>query len=195
VVRELRIYFEGHNSLIRGFRTFLFSEIRRRSAGWKIHPPIATRGTPIDDYRIALRTHPDAVNILLLDAEQAHTPEPGRSEQLRGLPEDRIYWMISCMEAWFLADPQTLQKYYGSGFRKKSLPGNSRVEEIPKADVMDGLSAATKDTIKRRYHKTIHAPDLLESISADHVRRAAPECERLFVALEKLLVEEPQARG
>src|ERR1017187_7760379 len=44
----------------------------------------------------------------------------------------------------------------------------------------DALKAATKDTTKGKYHKTKHVPALLQSIKPALVRKAAPNCERLF---------------
>ncbi len=52
-----------------------------------------------------------------------------------------------------------------------------------KDDVLNGLEEATRDTKKGKYHKTRHAPDLLERMDAAKVRAAAA-CNRLFVALE-----------
>ena len=61
------------------------------------------------------------------------------------------------------------------------------VEEITKQDLIDGRRAATKDTTKGKYHKTKHAPALLQSIKPALVRNAAPNCERLFkVVLDRL---------
>jgi hypothetical protein len=54
-------------------------------------------------------------------------------------------------------------------------------------DLIEGLNAATKHTTKGKYHKTKHAPALLESIRPALVRKAAPNCERFFrIVLEKL---------
>ncbi len=93
------------------------------------------------------------------------------------------------MEAWFLADPESLSKYYRNGFRKDSLVGNPQVEQIPKADVYEKLKAATRGTQKREYHKTGHAPDLLARIDPELVKAAAPHCKRLFNALLTKLAE------
>ena len=53
--------------------------------------------------------------------------------------------------------------------------------------LIDGLKAATKDTPKGPYHKTRHAPALLQSIQPALVRKAVPNCEPLFtLVLERL---------
>jgi hypothetical protein len=46
--------------------------------------------------------------------------------------------------------------------------------------VLDSLKQATRQTQKGRYHKTQHAPRILESLDPTKVRRAAPNCDRLF---------------
>jgi len=88
-----------------------------------------------------------------------------------------------------LADKDKLQESYGRDLLRARLPANPRVEEIPKADVLKGLTEATRDTQKGEYHKTKHAPDLLQLIRADRVRAAAPNCQRLFERLRGALNE------
>ena len=91
------------------------------------------------------------------------------------------------MESWFHADKDALEGYYKGGFRKDALKANPNVKEIPKQDLIEGLRAATKDTTKEKYHKTRHAPALLQAIKPALARKAAPNCERLFKAvLDKL---------
>ena len=97
--------------------------------------------------------------------------------------------MVQMMEAWFHADPDALAKFYGTGFNKGALPGNSgklNVESIAKKDLETGLSAATRKTAKGDYfrHKTAHGPELLARINPNLVRKAAPNCQRLFNQLE-----------
>jgi hypothetical protein len=89
---EIRIYFEGHKNLRRGFAVF-FSEIRDRGAKNRCNVEfIATGGTPDQDFSIAMRTHPKAWNILLRDSEGSYHPGvPGsdsifRREVPRGNP-------------------------------------------------------------------------------------------------------------
>ena len=96
--------------------------------------------------------------------------------------------MIEIMESWFLADREQLAQYFGDFFRLDSLPGSSRsVESIPKRDVLRGMDAATKGCGKGKDEYTIgkarHAGELLARIDRDKVRRASPECNRLFQAL------------
>jgi hypothetical protein len=183
VVTEFRIYFEGDKALRSGFNRFLSQLIesaRTNKVGFQL---IAGKATAKDDYRTAQRVHPNANNILLLDSEG---PDPPR--------EDYVFWMVQLMEAWFLADPEALASYYGDGFVRNALKTNPQVEEIPKADVLECLQQATRNTQKRRYHKTAHAPQILERIDPEKVRKAAPECERLFFEILSEL-ENSSAQG
>ena len=94
---------------------------------------------------------------------------------------------MELMESWFLADRQNLKEFYKKDFHEGSLPPNPKVEEIRKADVVEGLKNATRDTTKGPYHKTKHAPTLLEKIDPGKVQKAAPQCRRLFDVLTRLL--------
>ena len=69
--------------------------------------------------------------------------------------------------------------------QESALKKNPRVEEISRKDLEDGLKAATKDTQKGNYYdrKTEHGPKLLASIRPELVRKAAPNCRRLFEAV------------
>lgn len=189
---EIRIYFEGHESLRQGFCAF-FKEIYdlARARRWRVEL-IATHGTPAEDFAIANRTHRDAWNILLLDSESPDSGELTASliarEGWDASHKDSIFWMVQMMEAWFHADKDALERFYGGkGFHLGALSGNPLVEQISKKDLQDGLKAATKNTKKGAYHKTKHAPGLLEEIDPNRVRRAAPHCNRFFnIVLAKL---------
>jgi len=172
-VTEIRIYFEGDVALRPGFNAF-FAELREKARETRVGLRlIAAEGTPDRDFDIARRDHPDAWNILLKDSEG---PLPANRD-------DSIFWMVEMMESWFHADKDKLAEFYGPEFQRSSLAANPKVEEIPKRDLVSGLKAAAKPTKKRTYHKTAHAPKLLERIRPDLVRAAAPNCERLFQAV------------
>jgi Domain of unknown function (DUF4276) len=183
VVTEIRIYFEGDKRLRPGFRIFLDEIYKRASHSRRQVRLISTKGKPVEDYMAALKTHPHARNILLLDSEGPAGDSLSALCQKRGIPvsnSESVFWMVQLMEAWFLADPEALQQYYGRGFRASSLPGNPRVEEVSKKDVCQGLREATRSSGKGEYDKTAHAPHLLQLIQPDKVRHAAPGCSRMF---------------
>jgi Domain of unknown function (DUF4276) len=192
MVTEIRIYFEGNDALRSGFRVFLDQIAEAsRSRKWRFNL-IATNGTPVPDYHDAVKTHPRAWNVLLLDSEGAITESPADLCAKKGLAglSDRVFWMVQMMESWFLADPEKLKEYYGQDFKEDVLRGNPNVEQISKGDVKARLLAATRKTKAGKYHKTSHAPHLLSRIRPDLVKAAAPNCQRLFDALLTKLAED-----
>lgn len=182
-MNELRIYFEGDDRLRPGMRRF-FSGIAEAasSKGWRFAPPVATYGRPVQAFLIARKTHADAWNVLLLDHEDADEAEI-RKKHLEGCDPDSVFWMVEIMESWFLADIDALKALFKSRFNQSAVGWNPKVEEIPKADVMERL----KRVIGEEYHKVKHGTKLLELIDPPKVRKAAPNCDRMFsVILSKL---------
>jgi hypothetical protein len=182
MVKELRIYFEGDEGLKPGFDRFL-KEIKEaaRSKGWEFEA-VAANGTPAKDYLTALKTHRRAWNVLLLDSDEALVRSSTsllRRKGLAGCAPDSIFWMVQIMESWFLADTDALQGYYKRGFKTKAVKGDLEVERIPKADVLSRLENATRVTKAGKYQKN-HAFKLLERIDPSKVRKAAPNCDRMF---------------
>ena len=100
-----------------------------------------------------------------------------------GADEDNAHLMVQCMEAWLIADPDALAAHFGNGFRKSALPSNQNVEQVSKADLLDGLAAAIGGTKERRYHKGRHSFKLLERIDPTLVEGASPNARRFLDAM------------
>ncbi len=153
---------------------------------------IAGEGKAKQDFGIAMRSHEDAWNILLSDAEGPDSGDlTARLITHQGWSnehQDSIFWMVEMMESWFHADKDALGRFYKDGFNARAMAANPNVERIGKRDLRDGLKAATKGA----YHKTRHALRLLEMIDPNLVRKAAPHCKRLFEAVLARLAENHQ---
>ena len=91
------------------------------------------------------------------------------------------------MEAWIIADADTVAKYYGQYFLKSALPAAQNLEGIEKASIENALAHATAQTQKKEYRKIRDAAVLLERIDPKIVRRRCPSCERLFVTLAQAI--------
>jgi hypothetical protein len=205
--REIRIYIEGSGKSIDGkrrarFRTAFnafFKDIHEeaRQRRIRLNPiPSGGREQTFRDYKKALNSHPDSINLLLIDSEgPILDPSPWRHLEKNsnggcphpGIGDNSCHLMVQMMESWFLADGERLKDYYGKGFNEKALPASHDIESISKEQVADLLKRATKATQKGEYHKTRHAPDILEKIRPDRVREKASYCKRLFSTLSELI--------
>ena len=105
-------------------------------------------------------------------------------EKPKNATDENAHLMVQCMEAWFLADKDTLVDYFGDGFNRKALPAQANVEDIPKTDIERGLKSATRQcTTKGRYDKGRHSFALLAQISPEKVTTASPHAKRLIDTL------------
>ena len=111
----------------------------------------------------------------------------GAARDLAGTSDAHVHLMVEAMEAWIVAGAVALKRYYGQNFQVSALPRARNVETVPKQQLFAALDAATRNTQKGRYHKTHHAPELVEILSPSTVRQRAPHCDRLFVTLEEAL--------
>ena len=208
---EIRIYIEGggdsknnKTKLREGFSQFL--QALRLSAsqnhiGWRLIA-CGSRNEAYGDFCTALTAHTNALNVLLVDAEEALTAKTLASQnpvwthlQTRdkwicpaGATERNCFLMVQSMETWIIADRDNLKKFYGIGFNENALPKNQNLESVGKTQIMDALNRATAQTkTKGKYHKTNHGFDLIKGLNPATVRAAAPSCERLFDELIAVL--------
>lgn len=203
MVKEIRIHIEGggdskgQKKLIKqGFGNFLNSmadAAKSKNIKWNI-TICGTRNNAFRDFRTALKSHPDAFNVLLVDAEAPmkkdspweHLKFRDNWDKPAGTNDDNCHLMVQTMEAWFIADIATLKKFYGQGFKENGIPKTTNVETIPKGEnnnLERILKIATGGTTKLEYHKINHAYKLLELLDVDKVRQASPYCDRLFTTL------------
>lgn len=152
--------------------------------------PCGSRNSTFEEFTIALRTYPESFNVLLVDSEREvslprlkHLRYWDKFEP-RGLPEAHCHLMVQTVEAWLVADPETLAEFYGQGFLRNALPSQSDVEAIPKAQLLAALDHATRPTRKGKYKKIEHCAELLKRIDPARVRSRARHCDLLFTTLE-----------
>lgn len=203
MVGEIRIYVEGGGddadgrALIReGFNDFLSplcDLAQQRGIRWNL-TACGPRNRAFDMFKTAVKKHPDALVVLLVDSEGEVNGSPDEHLRSRdawdtkGLAADRLQLMVQTVEAWLIADPEALSAYYGQGFLLNALPNRKNVEEIPKKELERCLLHATSKTkTKGPYHKIRHCADLLSRLSSAVVRQRAKHCDRLFTCLESYL--------
>jgi len=204
VVTEIRIYVEGGGDgkntktpVRKGFSVFfheLISEARKKRINWRIIA-CGSRNTACTDFITAMKSHPDAFNVLLVDSESSVTLAPWEhlknqdNWDLHKSHNEQYHLMVQVMESWLIADIETLKKFYGQDFNENKIPDNQNIEDISKATIEVSLKAATRNTQKGRYHKINHGPKILELVDTQKVRNAAPHCDRLFKKLSEKIGE------
>ena len=184
---SVRLYVEGggdHNKALQTLCRRGFSEfIRKSGLGGRMPRVIACGGRQqaFESFRTA---HDDggmtSLPVLLVDGESAvNAANPWEHVRHRigdewerppGATEDQLQLMVQTMEAWFHADREELQAFYGNGFRAGALSARAEVEMIPKADLFSGLRAATRDCQKGEYSKGAHSFQILARINPAKVR-------------------------
>lgn len=203
MVKEIRIYIEGGGDgrntkqLLRGGFSIFFKELvlvaRSKQIKWQIIL-CGSRNHAFRDFKNALADYPNSFIILLVDSEAPVKQPPWEHLKSRdnwdspGVDDTHCYLMVQAMEAWFMADIDTLKRFYGQGFKENAIPKKSNVETIGKDLLEPRLKAASRDTkSKGEYQKIQHASKLLEMLDVDKVRKASSECDRIFTTLTELM--------
>lgn len=160
------------------------------------------RGNTLDDFRAALRMHPDALCILLVDSEGpvkkagdpwAHVRDRrgDRWERPDGATADQLHLMVETMETWIVADRRALLKEYGSAFDPDALP-EMNLEGVPKKDVLEKLARALRNTGKQ-YTKSAGWV-LIGGVDPGRVEAACPHARRFFDHLRRACAALPRPR-
>lgn len=140
------------------------------------------------------KNYTNGYGLLLVDSESpVNATSPW--DHLQNRPDDQwekpdnvtdkqCHLMVQCMEAWFIADKDTLKKYYGSSFKEGKLPQHTNIADAPKADILKGMENATKVcTPKGSYSKGTHSFELLGLIDPSKARAKCAWAERFFSTL------------
>lgn len=158
-----------------------------------------TRKAAYDDFCYALsKAGEKDIYLLLVDSEEAVTVDKERiwehvkARQGDGWDKpatagaDMLHFMVECMENWFLADPQELEKFFGQGFKPGVLPRKADIESVTKAEVYDALKKATNGLkTKRPYGKGEHSFTILERIDPAKVGSAGKYAQRVIDEVKK----------
>jgi Domain of unknown function (DUF4276) len=163
----VKVYVEGggdHNKALQTLCRQGFSEFFRKAGFAGRMPRIVACGARSRAFESFRTSHGNAqageFPVLLVDSEDPVVGERWEHVRLRtgdgwarpdGALEDQIHFMVQAMEAWFHADKDALQRYYGHCFRTAALSPRLDIDNIPKADLVSGLRSATRDCQKGEY--------------------------------------------
>lgn len=136
----------------------------------------------------------DVVPLLLVDSEhpvEANHPvwqhlraSDGWSKPV-GAGDNDAFLMVQIMETWFLADRDALRKYFGSRFAENTLGQWAKLENVPKATVLDALHKAT-ERCPNRYAKGRVSFELLAQVDPARVEASCPHGKALLKRLREL---------
>lgn len=169
-----------------------------------------SRADAYDSYCTAIRNGEPAMLLIDSEAPVIHAAQHGdvscskdRSQWLPWLhlrqrqgdgwekPENGndldCHLMVQCMEHWFIADRETLTRFFGQGFKVTVLPPEATpIEQVAKTVVYDKLAIATRDCkTKNGYGKGEHSFKLLALIDPGKVQAASPWAARLVETLRE----------
>ena len=134
--------------------------------------------------------------VLLVDSETTVVASDSPWEHLRkrdnwtqpsAAVDDTAQLMVQCMEAWFVADRQSLSAYFGKDFKDAALPARDDVEAIAKDDFEPTLKQATRSCSKGKgtYRKGRHSFELLGCLDPSKVIESSSHARRLIDALKR----------
>lgn len=198
---RVKIYVEGggDSKALRALCRRGFSEFIKKAGLRGRMPSIVAcgpRGTAYDDFKTA-HAHEDGIAVLLVDAEGPVKSSTGAWQHLQESDgwkrpdragDDQCHLMVQIMESWFLADVDTLERFYGQTFRQGALPQNPNIEKVSKQDIERGLEQAMRGTNKGSYdkNKSKHGFEILAVLDPEKVMEASPYANRLIETLTRL---------
>ena len=115
---KIVVFFEGDPCLRREFRDFFGGYFRDT----KFLKLIACGSRPIKDFFIGKETSPNALKLLLMDADILgdgdyrmilREKQEWKQHCDEEVEDNQLHFMVKCMESWFLADKSALEKFYG----------------------------------------------------------------------------------
>ena len=153
------------------------------------------RQAAFDKFRTALHSsNEEEFIVLLVDSEGPVVEGAGPWRHLGtrdgwhrpgDASDENAHLMVECMENWLLADKDGLAAYFGPGFSRSALPARPDIESVPKAEVLEGLRNATRQSRKGEYGKGRHSFDILEQADSARILVASPHASRLIDTLKE----------
>lgn len=155
----------------------------------------SSRTKTFDAYRTAVKTRkPDELPLLLVDSEDLVSSGHGAWQHLKardgwerpaGGGVDDVFLMICCMETWFLADRESLTRFFHDCWRDNALPKWPELSAVEKTRIFKALASATAACGKKQYSKGKVSFDLLKAIDPAIVEQRCPDAKRLLDRLRE----------
>jgi hypothetical protein len=109
---------------------------------------------------------------LLIDLDEEEEQKEAELKSLNlGQHEDFVFFMVQEMEAWFISQPEILERHY----KEKITPKLPKTDPTKIKDPTAVLEKITKDTTKGKYHKVKDGTALLEMLNANRLKSSFKE--------------------
>ena len=137
------------------------------------------------------KRHPGIVSLLLVESEAPVAVGHSVWQHLQAndnwirplnAGDDQAFLMVQVMETWFLADRNSLQRYFGAKFNENAFRQWPQLEAVPKETVFDALERATD----KGYAKGKVSFELLAQIDPARVETACPHAKAFLNRLRML---------
>lgn len=195
------IYIEGggdsrqlHSELRQGFKTLF------ENAGLIGRLPkvvaCGSRNDAYHDFKTAFSQKSSTEHaLLLIDSEDLvtaqtkweHVKNRDNWDKISQSSEEHLYFMVVCMESWFLADKDGMSDFFGKGFDATKLSQNCNLEQINKESLYSGLKNATKNSTKGMYGKGQHSFKILTFLDAQKIKKHGKYSKEFFDYLDGIL--------
>lgn len=193
MVEAVNIVFEGHSGLRPGFHKLLHPYVSR-AREQRIRFNLVAGGSQVEtikDFLRYCRSSPHQLNVLLIDSEMpvANTSHAISSLRSHGswdasaaCTDEQINFMVQAMEAWFIADPQSLTGLFGRSFRINALPNPQNAESTTPGELVAVIRRELRRSSSRRrdYDKVADGAKLLQIIDPAFVSQHCPHFKRLM---------------
>lgn len=154
------------------------------------------RAETIRDFLRYCSIEPSSLNVLLIDSEGPVTDtDKYIRDSLRSLSvwdggvscsDEQLHLMVQAMEAWFVADPQSLSRRFGQNYSTRHLPSPESAETVSAADLLTAIRRGLPQSRRRRgYDKVSDGVELLRLIDQGVVSRHCGHFRRLWAFLDK----------
>lgn len=114
--------------------------------------------------------------------QRDHWPRP------EGADDEQVLLMVTCMETWIVADPETLRSHYGSNLQESALPPPDGLEAREPAEVQDALVHASRDC-RNAYKKGRRAFEIVAKLEPAALEACLPSFARMKRVLGQRLRE------
>ena len=193
----MNIVFEGSSNLRPGFSQLFQSHVNRARAK-RLRFKLVAGGPGTETIKDFLRfcsTEPSSLNVLLIDSEGPVTDTIRYiSDSIRSLSmwnagvscsDEQIHLMVQAMEAWFVADPQSLSRRFGQNYSTRHLPSPESAETVSTADLLTAIRRGLPQSRRRRgYDKVSDGVELLRLIDVEVVSQHCGHFRRLWTFLD-----------